>query len=116
MPDQEGDLQVLEAMKAAGSDLSKPAHIIHYLYFKSMSSAESAATELRSSGFEKLNVHPSPGDSFWKRLLGKREFSCIAETHAVPSEANVFESTRQMNDLAAKHGGEYDGWEASIEH
>lgn len=114
MPDHEGDRQVLEAMREAGADLNKPAHIIHYLYFKSMSAAELAATELRGRGFEKVDVHPAPGSSLWKRLRGKCEYSCVAETHAVPSEANVFATTRQMNELAEKHGGDYDGWEASI--
>jgi hypothetical protein len=56
-----------------------------------------------------------PTKSMWKRLFGRSEYSCIAETHAVPSEAGVFATTDSMNALAQKYGGDYDGWEASVE-
>jgi hypothetical protein len=111
----EGDRQVLAQMAAHGADLSKAAHTIHYLYFKSMDAANSAAEELRSAGYQNLDVHRAPVTSIWKRLFGPKEFSCIAETHAVPEESAVFATTDHMNALAAKYGGEYDGWEASIE-
>ena len=115
MVGHEGDREVLAAMASHGADLSKPAHTIHYLYFKSMAAAEAAADELRAAGYEDLDVHRAPGGSLLKRLFGPRQFSCIAETHAVPSEAAVFATTDRMNALAAKYGGDYDGWEASVE-
>src|SRR4051794_34736939 len=115
MDSRDADRQVLAAMAAHGSDLSKPAHTIHFLYFKTIDAASAAADELRSAGYEKLRVHRAPTKSIWKRLFGPRQFSCIAETHAVASESAVFATTDRMNALAAKLGGEYDGWEASIE-
>lgn len=115
MMDHDGDRQVLAAMASHGANLSKAAHTIHYLYFKSMDAANSAARELRAAGFENLQVHRAPTSSFWQRLFGPKEYSCIAEIHAVPNESAVFATTDRMNALAAKYGGEYDGWEASIE-
>jgi hypothetical protein len=115
MASRDGDRQVLAALAAHGSDLTKPAHTIHYLYFKTIDAANTAADELRTAGYENIRVHPTPTKSIWKRLFGAREFSCIAETHAVPSESAVFATTDRMNALAAKLGGEYDGWEARIE-
>jgi hypothetical protein len=115
MINHDGDRQVLAAMKAHGANLSTRAHTIHYLYFKSMDAANSAAAELRAAGYQNLDVHPAPVTSIWKRLFGPKEYSCIAETHAVPEESAVFATTDRMNALAAKYGGMYDGWETSIE-
>jgi hypothetical protein len=115
MNSRDADRQVLAAMRSHGADLSKPAHTIHFLYFKTIDAANAAAAELRASGFEKLRVHRAPTKSLWKRLFGPREFSCIAEAHAVPAEPAVFATSDRMNALAQKLGGEYDGWEASIE-
>jgi hypothetical protein len=115
MGSHEADLQVLAAMASHGANMTKPAHTIHYFYFKSKASAEAAAAALRAAGYENLQVHLSPAMSFWRRLFGPKEFSCIAETHAVPSQSAVFATTDRMNSLARKYGGDYDGWEASIE-
>lgn len=113
--ERESDLKVLAAMRSHGSDMSKSAHTIHYFYFKTIDSANAAANDLRAAGFENLRVHRAPTTSFWQKLFGPRVFSCIAETHAVPEQSAVFATTDRMNALAARLGGEYDGWEASIE-
>ncbi len=115
MASREGDRNVLAALASAGADLSQPAHTIPFLYFKSMDAAKSAAIELQNAGYQNLRVHRAPTKSLWKRLFGPQEYSCIAETHAVPSEESVFATTDQMNALARKFGGNYDGWEASVE-
>ena len=115
MVSRDGDRKGLAALASHGADLSKAAHTIHFLYFKSQSAATSAASELRSEGYQNLRVHRSPTSSIWKRLFGPKEYSCIAETHAVPSESAVFATTDRMNALAEKYGGDYDGWEASVE-
>src|SRR5436190_8958047 len=115
MVSRDGDRRVLAALASAGSNLAKSAHTIHFLYFKSMDAAKSAAGELQAVGYKNLRVHRAPTKSLWKRWFGPHEYSCIAETHAVPSEAGVFGTTDQMNALAENFGGEYDGWEASVE-
>ena len=106
---------MLAVLAKHGSNLAKPAHMIHFLYFKSMDAAHAAAGELRNSGYQNLRVTLTPTKSFWKRLFGPRQYSCIAETRAVPSESAVFATTDRMNAFARKLGGEYDGWEASVE-
>jgi hypothetical protein len=112
-PDQ--DHAVLAALANAGSDLSKPAHTIHFLYFKSRASADAAAEELRQQGFSPVRTAVAPAPSLLKRLIGPRRYSCIAETRAVPAEAAVLATSRMMEALAERHGGKYDGWEASVE-
>src|SRR5260221_1722554 len=111
----DGDRRVLAALAVHGYDLIKPAHTIHFLYFKTMAAANTAAGQIRAAGYNNVRVHPTPVKSIWKWLFGPREFSCIAETHAVPSEPAVFEATHQMNALAAKLGGAYAGWAASVQ-
>ena len=115
MVSREGDRRVLAALASHGSNLAMPAQTIHFLYFKSMDDAKSAARELQAAGYQNLRVDRAPTKSLWKRLFGPHEYSCIAETHFVPSEQRVFATTDQMNALADKFGGEYDGWEASVE-
>jgi hypothetical protein len=115
MPNADGDRAVLAAMAAAGSNLSKPAHTLHYLYFKSPQSAEAAAAELRAQGFSPVATRRTPTKSIIKRVFGPHTYSCIAETRAVPEEAAVLATSQRMNDLAARLGGDYDGWEASVE-
>jgi hypothetical protein len=115
MVSREGDRRVLAALASHGANLAKTAHTIHFLYFKSMDAAKSAAGELEAAGYQNLRVHRAPTKSLWKRWFGPREYSCIAETHMVPSEENVFATTDRMSALAQKLGGDYDGWEASVE-
>jgi len=113
MSEQDGDREVLGNLARYGSDLSKPHHTVHYLYFKSEAGAQAAASELRTEGYENVRVEREPAPLL-KRLFGPKEFSCLAETHAVPSEEAVFATTDRMNDLARRHGGMYDGWDAGI--
>ena len=115
MVTRDGDRRVLAALTSHGADLTKPAHTIHYLYFKSMDSAKAAADALQIAGYSKLRVHRTPSKSFLKRIFGPREYSCIAETQAAPLESSVFATTDRMNALAGQYGGDYDGWECSIE-
>lgn len=115
MINPDGDRAVLTAMRNAGADLTKPAHTLHYLYFPSQSSAESAAAELRAADYNPVSTSRAAAQSFFDRLFGKAKYVCVAETRAVPYEPTVLKTSRHMNELAAKYGGEYDGWEASIE-
>lgn len=114
MVDENTDRQVLDAMRQCGADLTKPAHTLHYLYFRSLEAAQVAADELRMKGYE-VDVRDSPGGSLMQQTSGESQFCCVAETRAVPAEADVFATTKYMNALAERHGGEYDGWEASVE-
>ena len=114
MPGRELDREVLAQLAHAGSDLTKPAHTIHFLYFPTMVGAKSAAAELQKAGYENVRTHRSPPTSLWNRLFGPRTYTCIAEARAIPSESNVFATSDRMEELAAKFGGDYDGWEASV--
>src|SRR5579884_2315147 len=76
--DRAGDREVLQNLRNYGSDLSKPHHTVHYLYFKSIDAAQAAGAELREAGYTNLRVHRAPTKSLWNKLFGPKEFSCIA--------------------------------------
>jgi hypothetical protein len=113
MIDHEGDRQVLKALADHGSDLTKPHHIVYYFYFPSKKAAIAAATRLKQDGFEIQRVGPAPGP-WWKRIFGFGKWSCVAETHLVPTEDTMCRTTDRFNAIASELGGEYDGWEAGI--
>lgn len=66
MDDRGADREVLATMRSHGADLTRPAHIMHFLYFNSMNAANAAADELRAAGFEKVGVHRAPAKSLWR--------------------------------------------------
>ncbi len=113
MHNRDGDRRVIEALEGHGSDLTKAAHTIHFLYFRKASAARAAAEELATEGYAPVRVgHAGPA---WKRLFGLGSFHCIAENRATKTEEAVFATSDWMEALAVRHGGEYDGWEASVE-
>jgi hypothetical protein len=113
MIDHEGDRQVLNALSGNGSDLSKPHHIVYYFYFKSKTSAQAAGQALEQEGCAIQRIAPSPLSTWWQRIFGGGEWSCIVEKTMIPKEEVVFKITDQFNTIAATHDGEYDGWEAA---
>lgn len=105
---QDGDHSVLTRLKEMGSDLSKPRHSIHYFYFEEETSAEAAAEELETMGFDAATCEllETSNGTMWP---------VKAETISVINE-DVIEALREpLTKLAERHGGEYDGWEAQID-
>ena len=73
----------------------------HYLYFPRKSDAEEAGRELRARGFCVTVRRGADGEN-WLALA----------THAPPGNDDEMDTLRdELEVLAAKLGGEYDGWE-----
>lgn len=100
----EGDRQVLEQLRKAGADLTKPTEVNFYLYFKDRQAADSAAAHA-SAGPLVATVRRGADDSSWL---------CFVSGSMVPTEAAIHEQAVRLLALARAHGGEYDGWEAAI--
>ena len=113
MIDHDGDCGVLKALADHGSDLAKPHHIVYYFYFPSKGVANTVAARLKQQGFGIQRISPAPGP-WWKRIFDSGSWTCVAETHVVPSEEAIFRTTDLFNAIAAEFGGEYDGWEAGV--
>jgi hypothetical protein len=100
----EGDQQVLEQMRKAGADLTKPTDVIFYLYFKDRQAADSAAAHA-GEGPLVATVQRAADDSAWL---------CLVRGEMVPTEAAIHAHAVRLLALAQAHGGEYDGWEAAV--
>ena len=87
--------------------MSKPHPVDFYLYFPDEMSAESASRELSRDGFSSgvsKSATPKPG----------AEWLCLASKQLVPTEGAIAEASQRMEGAAARHRGEYDGWEAAV--
>lgn len=98
------DQQVLGSLRRAGSDLSLPHPIHHYLYFPKEAAARRAAKALRAEGYD-VRVRLGADEVNWLVLASRA---------AVPEPEAVAATTSWMENLAALLGGEYDGWEAEV--
>ena len=100
------DTLVLRQLLASGADLTKPRHVIHFLYFDDEARASAAAAELGDAGYETTVAPPGEGIEQW---------SVRAEAHRVVSGTTVDAFRALFERVAGEHGGEYDGWEAAAE-
>jgi regulator of RNase E activity RraB len=103
---------VIAELRKAGSDVSRPTNIRHYLYVPTQRQAKEAATTLRAHGYT-VAVHEPLG----KLSDGSvsKDWAVIAEVTGVPSLQTFRKSRPLFNQLAAKYHGNYDGWEAAVQ-
>ncbi len=101
------DLLVLEQLLNAGADLTAPRHVVYYLYFPSEEGATAAAAESTAAGFGTDLRAPTPeADDLWV---------VVAERHDYVLDLDIVrDNTDWFAELAERHGGDYDGWEASV--
>ena len=99
----DGDLAVIQQLRGAGSDVTKPHPIEFFLYFPDEQAAQTAADRVRSSGFD-ANVQRG-ADNSWL---------CLATKSMVPSHEALVGIRRQFEEMASALGGEYDGWGTPI--
>lgn len=91
---------------ARPADIQRPRHVLHYLYLPAREAADAAAREARAQGWDARVEEPLPD--------GSGEWCVVAERpRAVLDPALVRGSRALFESVAARHGGTYDGWEAS---
>ena len=101
------DLLVLEQLVKAGADVNAPRHVIYYLYFAGQEHAEAAATEAEAAEFSTDVRAPQPDITpDWALVCERHDY--VLTLDAVRDNTDLFEA------IAARHGGDYDGWEASV--
>lgn len=101
------DLFVLGSLRDAGADLSEPRHVVFYLYFPDQASAARAGEVASGQGYspdvrEPLTEYPD-------------QWALVCDRHdTVTSPDFVRDADNFFQALADTHGGEFDGWEASV--
>ena len=98
------DQQVLNQLKKAGSDLSKPHNLEFFLYFPTETSANQAAKDLK---IEVDDVEVQPGAK-------SRNWLCFATKRMVPEHDKLVSLRKRFNEIAHEGGGIYDGWGTEI--
>lgn len=104
---EQEDAHAIETLRAAGADLSKPHDVDFFLLFKAQSQAEAAAAEIEKLGYRVAAIDSSPDGKEWQ-LHATRQM--------VPAVDAMISTTRALDALAKKHGGDYDGWGAVPVH
>ncbi len=99
------DLQVMGELMKHGADLTQPRHVVFYSYGPSATAAKSIAREGRARGLECDVREPLPEYP--------DKWAVVCETHTVASPEFIRDTTDFFESVAERHGGEYDGWEAS---
>lgn len=102
-PEPELDLLLVQRLRARGEDLTRPRPILHFLDFPDAAAATAASRALEEAGYVVTVEPPEDADAPWTaRVEGER----VVDETTVPAFRRWFEQ------LAAEHGGAYDGWEA----
>jgi hypothetical protein len=101
---QEADSLALRQLAGRGADLAKPRHVIHFLYFAREADARAAAQSVAEGSWTASVEPPSEAIAEW----------CVkADGHRTVGPDTVAAFRTWFEGIAAKHGGEYDGWEAA---
>jgi regulator of RNase E activity RraB len=103
---EEHDLEILEALEEHGADLSEPYEVRVNLSFPSEAEAEAAGSELEDAGYDVVAFEAAGEEEPWT-IRATRELSVGRD--------NVAGFRSRFADLAERHGGEFDGWEAAAE-
>lgn len=98
------DQIVLDQLKKAGSDLSKPHRIEFFIYFPTKADAADTARKIKGAGFD-VDVRQAAQGPGWL---------CFATKAMVPELSTLQKIRTDFSALAAAKGGEYDGWGTGI--
>ena len=98
----DGDAAVIRQMQLHGLELSKPRTTEFFLYFGTEASASAACHDLESR-MAKIEIAAPEGDI--------RSWACHAWAPVVVTLPTVHQFRRDLEQVAASRGGEYDGWE-----
>ncbi len=102
---EEADAQVIENLRQAGSDLAKAHSIEFFFYFPSEENARSAAKDLTDLNYSVKEVRKDPDSGSWTVLATRMMVPCLED---------VVASTVELEKLAGKYEGDYDGWGTEV--
>lgn len=100
---EDADRLALRQLAGRGADLSKPRHVIHYLYFSSERDATEAAVAIGEAWKTQIEAPNEDIGQWCLKADGDRTLS--------PETVSAFRAW--FDELASGHRGEYDGWEAA---
>ena len=100
---------VLEALKNRGDSLKASRSVSHWAYFRSPEDRARFIAQVISNGFEICN------ESEETELATECPYGVTIQRIDHIDWDSINEVTLELFELANEHGGEYDGWETSVE-
>jgi len=86
---------------ASGADTSQ--RIAHYIYLSTAAACDALAAELRQRGFE-VESQLSADEANW----------LVLASHRLEPGADFQRVRDELEDVAQRHSGQYDGWRLAI--
>jgi hypothetical protein len=108
------DLAVLDALRTAGADLSRPRQVLYTCYAPDEPVARALANVAAGRGFTVDVRPPAPDDGAVPLAAAGGRWAVVCETTAVVAPDLVREHGDFFEDLADRYDAEYDGWEAEV--
>ena len=102
---ESADARVIENLREAGADLTKPHLIEFFFYFPTEGKARTAAKELAELKYSVKEIRPSNDPTSWTVLANRK---------MVPRLVDISSSTRELELIADEYDGEYDGWGTEV--
>jgi hypothetical protein len=112
LPDEEryqwiSDRRIVTILREQGDSGSTPRRVDHWAYFPTAEARDAFVATVNADGFE---LDGATSDGKGQRTYGAHVY------RTVPVELDhIHDVVMALFDAAAQHGGEYDGWETSIE-
>ncbi len=97
------DGRVIEHLRLAGSDLTRPHSVEFFFYFPTQDAANRVAAQLGQFGLTSRVERAEHGD----------EWAVLATKSMVPTDVAMTELRAAFAPLSAAEGGTYDGWGSS---
>ncbi len=101
---EEHDIEILDTLEEHGADLSVPREVRVDLLFPTEEQAAAAEEELTDLAYDVVGFEAAGEEEQWA-LRATRELRVDRD--------NVTGFRHRFEELAARHGGEFDGWEAA---
>lgn len=106
------DLALIEMLEGMGLDLTQPRELNVGLIFPSEASANRAAEDVRALGFDTAVCEVER--SWWARWFQKPQWVLAGSMQSPTDTFAMAVHRRDLERIAAAHGGDYDGWEVGV--
>ena len=100
--------RVIEQLEKGGDKLTKEREVFHWIYFKSDSDREKFLEKIKNDNF---SIVSKDSDKSWGEFAYRLQIKRIDKV----DQNSVDEYVIYLWKIANEIGGEYDGWETSIE-
>lgn len=97
----ENDVAVVEQIRASGSNPENVHLFNFFLRFPTQETADGAARVLRSDNY-RTAIREAADSESWL---------CVAKLRFVPTLSNVAETRTTLEDVARRHGGQYEEYD-----